>query len=290
MDDPLNEFLIKDSTSQGLSSNEETERRDGAGNLLRFKIDKKKRFKLTLEVFRDIFQICLRVPDRKFDPIPSEEDTIYGVVLPECLTSPEMKESKEYKTYSWPCIPDEVPVTKGKRVKISVKKSSTKPATGIVIREPLVEAKSKGKEKKKVDVAHGKGIELLSEITPTVTSEGTGDKPGVPDVTEDDSIESGSESWELKSDEDKGMDDNYQSQFDDDVVARLETQLRMGKEFQEQVVDDAHVTITTVTKKNEVLVTSSSRSSDLASKFLNFLDIPQTDCMRIVFSLVFIPP
>ncbi|GJV50781.1 hypothetical protein Tco_1446522 [Tanacetum coccineum] len=42
----------------------------------RFKIDKKKRFKLTLEVFRDIFQICLRVPDRKFDPIPSEEDTV----------------------------------------------------------------------------------------------------------------------------------------------------------------------------------------------------------------------
>ncbi|GJR28338.1 hypothetical protein Tco_1104570 [Tanacetum coccineum] len=46
---------------------------------------------------------------------------------------------------------------------------------------------------------------------------------------------------------------------------------------QEQVVDDAHVTITTVTKKTEVPVTSSSRSSDLASKFLNFSDIPQTD-------------
>ncbi|GKE87887.1 hypothetical protein Tco_1565362, partial [Tanacetum coccineum] len=106
----------------------------------------------------------------------------------------------------------------------SVKKSSTKPATGIVIREPLVEAKSKGKEKEKVDVAHGKGIELLYEvaltkkaqqkevrkkilrcfhmthpsgsgtgakkplrvekITPIVTSEGTGDKPRVPNVTE----------------------------------------------------------------------------------------------------------
>ncbi|GJV55598.1 hypothetical protein Tco_1456603 [Tanacetum coccineum] len=70
------------------------------------------------------------------------------------------------------------------------------------------------------------------------------------------------------------MDDNYQSQFDDDVDARLEEPTQTGKEF----------------KKNEVHVTSSSRSSDLASKFLNFLDIPQTDCMRIVFSLVFIPP
>ncbi|GJY67311.1 zf-CCHC domain-containing protein [Tanacetum coccineum] len=39
----------------------------------------------------------------------------------------------------------------------------------------------------------------------------------------------------------------------------------------------AHVTISTFPKKTEVLVTSSSRSSDLASKFLNFSDIPQTD-------------
>ncbi|GJZ16243.1 hypothetical protein Tco_0551920 [Tanacetum coccineum] len=46
---------------------------------------------------------------------------------------------------------------------------------------------------------------------------------------------------------------------------------------QEQVVDDAHVTITIVTKKTEVPVTSSSRSSDLASKFPNFSDIPHTD-------------
>ncbi|GKF04415.1 hypothetical protein Tco_0035083, partial [Tanacetum coccineum] len=46
---------------------------------------------------------------------------------------------------------------------------------------------------------------------------------------------------------------------------------------QEQVVEDAHVTISTTTKKTEVPATSSSRSSDLASKFLNFLDIPHTD-------------
>ncbi|GJT90258.1 hypothetical protein Tco_1079103 [Tanacetum coccineum] len=367
----------------------------------RFKIDKKKRFKLTLEVFRDIFQICPRVPGRDFDALPSEEDTIsflrdlghtgvinslndvvidqmhqpwrtfaaiinrslsgktsgldklrlsraqilwgmyhqkyvdyvellwedftyqidnkvykkqekmyyprftkviihhfliqekslswrnrigmhtskddylintlrfvsrkeasqiYGAVLPECLTSPEMKESKAYKTYlgyatgevppkvarkfkkaspskkESELVPgDEEPVKKGKRLKTPAKKSASKPATGIVIREPPVETKSKRKEKEKVDVAHGKGIELLSEvalsekaqmkevrkkslrdfhkthpsgsgtvaekppsvekITPTVTSEGTGDKPGVPDVTNDDSSESESESW-----------------------------------------------------------------------------------------------
>ncbi|GKA73540.1 hypothetical protein Tco_0779842 [Tanacetum coccineum] len=46
---------------------------------------------------------------------------------------------------------------------------------------------------------------------------------------------------------------------------------------QEQVIEDAHVKISNVPKKTKVPVTSSSRSSDLASKFLNFSDIPQTD-------------
>ncbi|GJT90259.1 hypothetical protein Tco_1079104 [Tanacetum coccineum] len=95
------------------------------------------------------------------------------------------------------------------------------------------------------------------------------------------------------------MDDTT-DQFDDDADARLEeptetatgivqgegndtemAEAQQGNEnleiTQEQVVEDAHVTISTVPKKTEVPVTSSSRSSDLASKFLNFLDIPQTD-------------
>ncbi|GJZ30719.1 hypothetical protein Tco_0575766, partial [Tanacetum coccineum] len=33
-------------------------------------------YKLTLEVFRDILQICPRVQGRDFDPLPSEEDTV----------------------------------------------------------------------------------------------------------------------------------------------------------------------------------------------------------------------
>ncbi|GKE06877.1 hypothetical protein Tco_1398895 [Tanacetum coccineum] len=249
---------------------------------------------------------------------------------------------------------DEEPITKSKRVKKSVKKSSTKPAAGVVIREAPVETKSKSKEKEKVDVTHGKGIELLSkvalteeaqmkEITPTVTSEGTGDKLGDPDVTEDDSTESSEQENEsdeqeydseqeeesedddqeeeefvhtptddkdddnlesesddvIKSDEEKGMDDTTY-QFDDDVDVRLKEPTQTDKEVvqgegvdakmndaqqgnqnlettQEQVVEDAHVTISTVTKKTEVPATSSSRSSDLASKFLNFLDIPHTN-------------
>ncbi|GJU55189.1 hypothetical protein Tco_1228903 [Tanacetum coccineum] len=44
-----------------------------------------------------------------------------------------------------------------------------------------------------------------------------------------------------------------------------------------QVIEDAHVTISTVPKKTEVPATSSSQSSELASKFLKFSDIPHTD-------------
>ncbi|GJZ24298.1 hypothetical protein Tco_0561757 [Tanacetum coccineum] len=189
-----------------------------------------------------------------------EASQIYGAVLPKCLTSPETKESKAYKTYlgyATDGVPpkvarkfkkaspskkeselapgDEEPVKKGKRLKTPAKTSASKPATCIVIREPPVETKSKIKEKEKVDVAHGNGIELLSKvalsekaqikearkkilrdfhkthpsgsgtvaekpssvkkITLTIISEGTGDKPGVPNVTNDDSFESESESW-----------------------------------------------------------------------------------------------
>ncbi|GKB58298.1 hypothetical protein Tco_0914484, partial [Tanacetum coccineum] len=103
----------------------------------------------------------------------------------------------------------------------------------------------------------------------------------------------------IKSDKEKGMDDaTYQ--FNDDVDARLKEPTQTDKEVvqdegvdtemndaqqgnenlettQEQVVDDAHVTIFTVTKKTEVHVASSSCSSDLASKYLNFSDIPHAD-------------
>nr|GEU83524.1 hypothetical protein [Tanacetum cinerariifolium] len=41
----------------------------------------------------------------------------------------------------------------------------------------------------------------------------------------------------------------------------------------DQVIEDAHVTISTVPKKTKVPVTSSSHSSELAAKFLNFVDI-----------------
>ncbi|GJS93407.1 hypothetical protein Tco_0800375 [Tanacetum coccineum] len=123
----------------------------------------------------------------------------YGAVLPECLTSLAMKESKAYKTYlgfaigvvppkavrkfkkaspskkdNVPIPKDEEPVKKGKRLKIAAKKSAYKLVTGIVIREPVV-------------IRFAEDPPSVAKITPPVTSEGTSNIPGVPDVTNDNS-------------------------------------------------------------------------------------------------------
>ncbi|GJW41170.1 hypothetical protein Tco_0067015 [Tanacetum coccineum] len=100
-----------------------------------------------------------------------------------------------------------------------------------------------------------------------------------------------------EGDEDEEMDYTT-SQLYDDVDIRLNkpaetdkgfvqdegtdaamTNVQQGNENPEivQVIEDAHVTLSTIPQKFEVLVTSSSHSSDLAAKFLNFSDIPHTD-------------
>ncbi|GJV85907.1 hypothetical protein Tco_1525805 [Tanacetum coccineum] len=118
-----------------------------------------------------------------------EETQIYDAILPESLTSPEMKETKAYKTYlgfatgatppkkarkfKKPASPKlttvsfstEEPMRKSKRVKRPAKKSTKAPARGVVIRETPEMPLSKKKEK--VDVTQGKGIELLSQVALT---------------------------------------------------------------------------------------------------------------------------
>ncbi|GJX12828.1 hypothetical protein Tco_0204586 [Tanacetum coccineum] len=158
-----------------------------------------------------------------------------------------MKETKAYKTYlgfatgamppkkarkfKKPASPQLtiVPISpeehlrKSKRVKRPAKKSTKALTGGFVIRETPKMSLSKKKEK--VDVAKGKGVELLSEthpsgsgtvtkiapsaakIKPFVTNEGTGVKLGVPDVTKEESTKSEAKSW--GNDEyDKNNDNN----------------------------------------------------------------------------------
>ncbi|GKD39290.1 hypothetical protein Tco_1259497 [Tanacetum coccineum] len=184
-----------------------------------------------MHTFKDDYLInTLRFVSRR------EASQVYGAVLPECLTSPEMKEIKAYKIYRSYAIGEVPPRVSRKFKKASPSKKESELVPGD--EEPVSSSESllwKQSQKEKVDVAHGKGIELLSEvalskkaqmkearmkslrdfhkthpsgsgtvaekppsvekITPTVTSEGTGDKPGVPNVTNDDSSENKSESW-----------------------------------------------------------------------------------------------
>nr|GEY00077.1 putative reverse transcriptase domain-containing protein [Tanacetum cinerariifolium] len=42
----------------------------------RFKMDKRKRIKLNLEIFKDIFKICPRVPGQDFDALPADEEIV----------------------------------------------------------------------------------------------------------------------------------------------------------------------------------------------------------------------
>ncbi|GJV62330.1 hypothetical protein Tco_1468430 [Tanacetum coccineum] len=342
------------------------------------------RNKIGMHTSKDDYLInTLRFVSRK------EASQIYGAVLPDCVVPPKIdrkfKKASPSKKDSVPVQADEEPIQKGKQVQRSAKKFSTTPAAGIVIRETPVKTKSTRKEK--VDVSRGKGIELLSEVAlaekaqlkekppsvekikHSVTSEGTGLKPGVLDVTKDDSTKSESESWgnneddsndesdaasehsdkENESDEDETQSDNEEgsdsehdtkendsnsekeedvkdddeeeeelihtpSQSDDENDDEIEGDKDKGMDFvkeaglnepvhadeevqegvdaemteaqqgnenveitQEQVIEVAKVTTTDAPKETEVLATTSSQSSDLASKFLNFSDIPHTD-------------
>ncbi|GJZ08101.1 hypothetical protein Tco_0542384 [Tanacetum coccineum] len=285
-----------------------------------------------------------------------EATQIYGAILLECLTSPKMKESKAYKTYlgyATGVIPPKIarkfkkispakkcsdlvpePIKKGKRVKRPAKKSTSTPAVGIVIREAHVETKSNRKEK--VDVARGKRIELLSEvsltkevqmkevkkksmrdfhrthpsgsgtvakkplsvakITPTGNDEDD-NNDGNDSVSEDNEDENESDDEETQYDNKEGLD------FEQDTKKNESSSKSDQDDKDEEVKDDEEVEDEfvhtpspmddkddtkgddkiedeeTIQKEgeSEVPIPSLSHSSDLVSKFLNFIDIPLND-------------
>nr|GEU94047.1 retrovirus-related Pol polyprotein from transposon TNT 1-94 [Tanacetum cinerariifolium] len=289
----------------------------------------------------------------------------------------KFKKHASRKLSTVPASPEE-PTRKSKRVKRPAKKSFNAPTIGVVIRETPM--KSLSKKKETMTVKKRKGIDLLSEVAlteeaqheevfkknlrdfhkthpsgsgivtkitpstakikPSITNIGTGVKPGVLDVTEEESTkrsdqerdsgdgnaqsdsekrsdskhetdknESGSESDQEKNekdieDDEEEEDDEFFKTSSNDSNDEDETKIKDKAKGDEdegidyttnqfdddnenpeitlnQVTEDAHVTLSTVTKKTEVPVTSSSHSSDLASKFLNFSDIPHTDAKII---------
>ncbi|GJW06016.1 hypothetical protein Tco_1568439 [Tanacetum coccineum] len=174
-----------------------------------------------------------------------EETQIYGDILLESLTSPEMKETKAYKTYlgfatgatppkkaqkfkklaspqlTTVPVSTEEPTGKSKRVKRPKKKSTKAPARGIELLSQLdltedaqfeeVQRKSMREFHKTHPSGFGtvtKTAPSAAKIKPSVTSERTGVKLGVPDVTEEESSESEAESWGNDEDERNNKQDS----------------------------------------------------------------------------------
>ncbi|GJV48703.1 hypothetical protein Tco_1438915 [Tanacetum coccineum] len=208
-----------------------------------------------------------------------EETKIYGAILPESLTSPKMKESKAYKTY---LVSTKEPIGKSKRVKRPTKKSAKAPARGIIFRETSEMPLSKKKEK--VDVSRGKGIELLSQVALTEDAqfeEGNDkdDSNNEQDSSGEDSDQKNDKSDQEENEEDEDDEDEvkeeivknpsnvYDAEDEIKITDKAEgdedeemdyttkeginaamTNVQQGNESLKiiQVIEDAHVTLSTV--------------------------------------------
>ncbi|GJV69241.1 hypothetical protein Tco_1484750 [Tanacetum coccineum] len=236
-----------------------------------------------------------------------EATQIYGAVLPESLTSPEMKETKAYNTY---LVSPKEPKGKSKRVKRPGKKSTKAPARGVVIREtpkmPLSKKKEKGNDEddnNNEQDSSGKDNDQENDSDNDKTQSDNDDESNCEHET--DEKESGSQSDQEENEENEDDEEEVKDELvktssndsdDEDEIKIIDktevntdkvfvqeegtdaamTNIQQGNENPEilQVIEDAHVTLSTVLQKTEVLVTSSSYSSNLAAKFLNVSDIP----------------
>nr|GEW21463.1 hypothetical protein [Tanacetum cinerariifolium] len=180
----------------------------------------------------------------------------YGALIPDGMINQDIKDSKAFKTCydvstgkatrkkarkfmkvvlpsnKFPPVLEEGPAKKSKRVKIPAKKSTSMPNVGVVIRDTPGVSVSKKKVPAKDDI--GKGIELLSNAAllkaaqlkkvpneskskSLDTSEGTGVKPRVLDVSQVNSSESESDnkSWGDSEDDEEDDDGNEDDSAND---------------------------------------------------------------------------
>ncbi|GJS48011.1 hypothetical protein Tco_0598132 [Tanacetum coccineum] len=150
-----------------------------------------------------------------------EETQIYGAILPESLTSPEMKETKAYKTY---LVSTEEPMGKLKRkekVDVTRGKGIELPSQ-VALKEDAQFEEVQRKSMRDFHKTHPSGSGVV-KIIPSVTSEGTSVKPGVLDVTEEESFESEAESYneneldsEHETDENESGSESDQDEDEDD--------------------------------------------------------------------------
>nr|GEY91024.1 hypothetical protein [Tanacetum cinerariifolium] len=160
----------------------------------------------------------------------TEDYQIYGAVIPDGMINDDIKLSKAYKTYL-DYATGKVPPKKTRKFKKPASpKLKTVPASP---KEPTQkEAQMKKTLKKSKRQTHnlqasgsseGADFELEVPNKPIGktkdTSERTGVKPGVPDVSKDDSSDSNNDSWgdrKNESDDDHDKDDNDDDEGNDD--------------------------------------------------------------------------
>nr|GEV61787.1 hypothetical protein [Tanacetum cinerariifolium] len=207
------------------------------------------------------------------------------------------------------------PMGKSKRLKSPKKKYTKAPARGVVIKETHEMPLSKKKEKVDVtrddsnieQDSSGEDSDQENESNDEKTQLDNENKSDFEHETNE--SKSGSESDHEENEEDEDDEEEVKDEFektpsndsDDEDETKITnkaegdedeeidystkegtdaamTNVQQGNENIEilQVIKDAHVTLSSVPQKTEVLVTSFSCSSNLAAKFLNFSDIPHT--------------
>ncbi|GJS55460.1 retrovirus-related pol polyprotein from transposon TNT 1-94 [Tanacetum coccineum] len=236
----------------------------------------------------------------------TEEYQAYGALIPEEMTNQQMQDSPAYKTYltftTGATTPKKARKFKKpasplkKKTLVVVKEPAGKPAkkpaarrqsAGVQINYILGVSVSKKKAPAKAE--RSKGIDLLSEAAlleeayegvglesevlgepkckSINTSEGTGLKPGVPDVSKANSSKSKYESWGDSDDDDdddqQGNDERTESDNDkaddlnktydeeedefvhtpDDYVPSDDENLEGGRKDDEEMTDDGHVDV-----------------------------------------------
>ncbi|GKD26842.1 hypothetical protein Tco_1233056 [Tanacetum coccineum] len=151
--------------------------------------------------------------------ISKHQDTqVYGAILPQYLTNQAMLESEAYMTYHAYATGEKTPKPKStKRKADSESSSKTKPTQASKGKRIKTSAKGDKPAKKKQSGKMSKGLTVLSELSRSGSGadEGTGIKPGVPDVptykSDDEQI-----SWESSDEEDDDDDDNDDDEDNDD--------------------------------------------------------------------------
>ncbi|GJU65505.1 hypothetical protein Tco_1247340 [Tanacetum coccineum] len=147
----------------------------------------------------------------------NEDVHVYGTLMPKEMTNPEMLSSESFQTYYAIATGAEAPKSKKQRkadFSKSFEETPTRKSPRIKRSTKVSPAKSKKKAPAKADT--GKSFHSSqSSGSGTGIDEGTGTKPGVPDVPKQDS-ESEAESWGDSDDEDDDNEDESNNDGNDD--------------------------------------------------------------------------